>query len=163
MEAHSPTKLQFRPFLAFRNANDLCVQNGAINTATNPVKNGISTCLYAGYPNLFMQFSKQPEWVADGHWYNGVEYYKDRDRGIPYKEDLWVPGYFEAPHQQGESIIFSASTFEADPDTFIETYENEPDEQDMPHKFLQLSEKFRKAVLSEKQERDVYHGRVSLV
>lgn len=89
------------------------------------MKNGISTCLYAGYPNLFMQFSKQPEWVADGHWYNGVEYYKDRDRGIPYKEDLWVPGYFELPISKGESIIFSASTFEADPDTFIETYENE--------------------------------------
>lgn len=125
VEAHSPTTLQFRPFLAFRNANDLCMENGAINTATYPVKNGISTCLYDGYPNLFMQFSKSPKWVGDGHWYKGIEYYKDKDRGIPYKEDLWVPGYFELPIEKGESIIFSASTFETDPDKFIETYEEE--------------------------------------
>ncbi|MDE6793612.1 MAG: amylo-alpha-1,6-glucosidase, partial [Muribaculaceae bacterium] len=125
VEAHSPTKLQFRPFLAFRNANDLCVENWAINTATEPVKNGISTCLYDGYPNLYMQFSKKPEWVSDGHWYKGIEYYKDKDRGIPYKEDLWVPGYFELPIKKGESIIFSASTFEANPKDFSETYAQE--------------------------------------
>ncbi len=125
LEAHSDTTLQFRPFLAFRNANDLCMENGAINTAVEPVRNGISTCLYQGYPNLFMQFSKQPEWVNDGHWYKGVEYYKDKDRGIPYKEDLWVPGYFQLPIKKGESIIFSASTEEADPDHFVETYEKE--------------------------------------
>lgn len=125
VEAHSPTILQFRPFLAFRNANDLCVENSVINTATEPVENGISTCLYDGYPNLFMQFSKKPEWVADGHWYKGVEYYKDKDRGLPYKEDLWVPGYFQLPIKKGESIIFSASTFETDPAKFSETYEAE--------------------------------------
>ena len=125
LDAHSPTLLQFRPFLAFRNANDLCMENSVINTATEPVKNGIATCLYDGYPNLYMQFSKQPEWVADGHWYKGIEYYKDKDRGIPYKEDLWVPGYFQLPIAKGESIIFSASTFEADPEKFSETYEKE--------------------------------------
>ena len=125
VEAHSPTILQFRPFLAFRNANDLCMENGVINTATQPVPNGISTCLYDGYPNLYMQFSKKPEWVSDGHWYKGIEYYKDKDRGIPYKEDLWVPGYFQLPIEKGESIIFSASTFEADPEKFSETYEKE--------------------------------------
>ena len=125
VEAHSPTTLQFRPFLAFRNANDLCVENNAINTSIENVKNGISTCLYDGYPHLFMQFSKQPEWVSDGHWYKGIEYYKDRDRGIPYKEDLWVPGYFQLPIKKGESIIFSASTFEADPEKFNEIYDAE--------------------------------------
>lgn len=125
VDAHSDTTLQFRPFLAFRNANDLCMENGAINTAVEDVRNGISTCLYHGYPNLYMQFSKKPEWVNDGHWYKGVEYYKDKDRGIPYKEDLWVPGYFQLPIRKGESIIFSASTEEADPDRFFETYEKE--------------------------------------
>ncbi|MDE6143622.1 MAG: amylo-alpha-1,6-glucosidase, partial [Muribaculaceae bacterium] len=125
VEAHSDTTLRFKPFLAFRNANDLCIENGAINTAVEHVKNGISTCLYHGYPNLYMQFSKQPQWVDDGHWYKGIEYYKDRDRGIPYKEDLWVPGYFQVPIKKGESIIFSASTSEANPEEFVETYEAE--------------------------------------
>lgn len=125
VEAHSDTKLCFRPFLAFRNANDLCMENGEINTAIEPTANGISTCLYKGYPELYMQFSKPVNWVNDGHWYKGIEYYKDRDRGIPYKEDLWVPGYFELPIKKGESVIFSASTFECDPKDFEKTYEQE--------------------------------------
>ncbi len=125
LDAHSPTTLRFRPMLAFRNANALCVENDALNRDTRPVKNGEATCLYQGYPELFMQFSKTPEWVQDGHWYKGIEYQKDKDRGIPYKEDLWVPGYFELPIKKGESIIFSASTEECDPKNFKKTYEEE--------------------------------------
>lgn len=125
LEAHSPTTLQFRPFLAFRNANELCIENNAINKETRPVANGIATCLYHGYPELFMQFNKEVKWVDDGYWYKGIEYYKDRNRGIPYKEDLWVPGYFELPIKKGESIIFSASTFESSPETFADTFDEE--------------------------------------
>lgn len=125
IDAHSDTTLKFRPFLAFRNANALVMENQAINKTINHVPNGISTCLYAGYPELYMQFNKEVKWVDDGHWYKGVEYYKDRDRGIPYKEDLWVPGYFELPIKKGESIIFSASTAETDPAKFEEVYVNE--------------------------------------
>ena len=124
-DAHSETKLQFRPFLAFRNANDLCMENNALDKTMTAVENGESCCLYPGYPRLFMQFSKPVKWVDDGHWYNGIEYFKDRDRGIPYKEDLWVPGYFELPIKKGESIIFSASTFETDPKEYEKIYEEE--------------------------------------
>ena len=49
-EANSPTTLQLRPFLAFRNANDLCIENTAINKTIKPVDGGIATCLYHGYP-----------------------------------------------------------------------------------------------------------------
>lgn len=125
IDAHSETTLKFRPFLAFRNANALVMENSAINKTINSVPNGISTCLYAGYPELYMQFNKEVKWVDDGHWYKGVEYYKDRDRGIPYKEDLWVPGYFELPIKKGESIIFSASTTETVPSRFEKVYEDE--------------------------------------
>lgn len=125
MEAHSDTTLKFRPFLAFRNANDLVMENPNINKTMRDVPNGKATCLYQGYPELFMQFNKDVKWVDDGHWYKGIEYYKDKDRGVPYKEDLWVPGYFELPIKKGESIIFSASTVETDPAEFERTYNNE--------------------------------------
>ncbi|MCH5218848.1 MAG: glycogen debranching enzyme family protein [Muribaculaceae bacterium] len=125
IDAHSETKLRFTPFLAFRNANDLCVENGAINKETRPVDNGIATCLYHGYPELYMQLNVEPEWVSNGNWYKNIVYTKDRDRGIPYKEDLWVPGYFEVPIKKGESIIFSASTALENPDDFEKTYEHE--------------------------------------
>lgn len=124
-DAHSPTTLQLRPFLAFRNANDLCVENSAINKDIRTVENGIATCLYNGYPELFMQLNCDAKWIDDGHWYKGIQYYKDRNRGIPYSEDLWVPGYFELEIKKGQSVIFSASTFESDPTSFASTYEHE--------------------------------------
>lgn len=124
-EAHSPTKLRFSPFLAFRNANDLCMENTALNKDIRQVDNGIATCLYNGYPELFMQFNKEVTWVNDGHWNKNIVYYKDRDRGIPYQEDLWVPGYFELDIKKGESVIFSASTMETDPSQYEETYKSE--------------------------------------
>lgn len=125
VDAHSQTRLQFRPFLAFRDANALTQENNAFNRDIHPVKNGVSTCMYHGYPELYMQFNKKVEWHDDGHWYKDVIYYKDRDRGLPYKEDLWMPGYFEIPIKKGESIIFSASTFEANPREFEKIYEEE--------------------------------------
>lgn len=125
LDAHSDTTLRFTPFLAFRNANDLCVENGVINKETRPVDNGISTCLYQGYPELYMQFNKPVEWVNNGNWYKNIVYKKDRDRGLPCKEDLWVPGYFELPIKKGESMIFSASTAEEKPEDFERVYEQE--------------------------------------
>lgn len=127
LDAHSETKLRFTPFLAFRNANDLCVENNALNRETKPVENGIATCLYHGYPELYMQFNKPAEWVSNGNWYKNIVYNKDRDRGLPYKEDLWVPGYFEIPISKGESLIFSASTAEENPADFEKVYEHELD------------------------------------
>lgn len=125
IDAHSETFLRFTPFLAFRNANDLCIENNAINKNIRLVDNGIATCLYEGYPELFMQFNKEVTWKNEGNWNKNIIYYKDRDRGIPYTEDLWVPGYFELPIKKGESVIFSASTFPTDPADFEKTYEQE--------------------------------------
>ncbi len=125
VDAHSPTTIQYRPFLAFRESNELCIANSNLNTTCLDVSNGISCCLYDGYPTLFMQFSCKPKWVYDPHWYNGIEYIKDLERGVPYTEDLWVPGYFELPIKKGESIIFSAGISEASPHLLAEMYENE--------------------------------------
>lgn len=108
LEAHSATTLRFRPFLAFRNVNELTYQNDAVNKAYQEVTNGIKTCMYPGYPELYMQFNKSANFIFDPYWYNGIEYKKEQDRGYPFKEDLYVPGYFEVPIKKGESIIFSA-------------------------------------------------------
>ncbi|MCM1163388.1 MAG: amylo-alpha-1,6-glucosidase [Muribaculaceae bacterium] len=124
-EAHSATTLRFKPILAFRDANELCIANDMINTEIPMAENGVSACLYNGYPRLFMQFSKKPQWTYDPHWYNGFEYVKDLERGVPYTEDLWVPGYFEVPIEKGESIIFSAGLSEVDPSTLPQMYEKE--------------------------------------
>ncbi len=125
VEAHSATTLQFRPFLAFRESNALVIANNAVDTSIVDVENGIGTCMYPGFPTLYMQFSRKPEWVSDPHWYNGIEYVKDMERGVPYTEDLWVPGYFQIPIKKGESIIFSAGVEPVKPRSLQKMYTNE--------------------------------------
>lgn len=125
VDAHSKTTLQFRPFLAFRNANDLCVENQVANRDYKEVSNGISTCMYEGYPELFMQVNHKPKFVFDPHWYKGIEYIKDQERGIPYTEDLYVPGYFEVDMKKGDTIIFSAGVSEVNTRQLTKMYEDE--------------------------------------
>lgn len=125
VDAHSPTILQFRPFLAFRDSNKLCIANEAINRSLETVDNGIGSCLYDGFPTLYMQFSRKPQWHDDGHWYKDIEYVKDLERGVPYCEDLWVPGYFQLSIKKGESIIFSAGTTPVAPRSLSKMYERE--------------------------------------
>lgn len=125
VDAHSATTLQFRPFLAFREANELCIANSNINGEMTPIDNGVSCCLYNGYPTLYMQFSRKPEWVNDAHWYNDIEYSKDLERGVPYTEDLYMPGFFSINIKKGESIIFSAGTSEISPRQLNKLYERE--------------------------------------
>lgn len=122
VEAHSPTTLRFKPFLAFREVNSLCVANDNVNRAIEEVPNGIATCMYEGYPKLFMQFNRKPVWVDEPNWYNGIEYVKDLERGVPYCEDLWVPGYFEIPIKPGEPIIFSAGVTKTNPRSLAKMY-----------------------------------------
>ncbi len=108
LDAHSPTTLRFKPFLAFRSVNELTHQNSTLNSHFDEVENGISCCLYDGYPTLNMQFSKKVTFVPNADWYKGVEYYKEQERGYEFSEDLYVPGYFELPIKKGESVVFSA-------------------------------------------------------
>lgn len=125
VDAHSETTLRFKPMLAFREANALVMENDRLNSECTPVANGVSCCLYPGYPTLFMQYNRDPKWVYDPHWYKDFEYVKDLERGVPYTEDLWVPGYFELPIKKGESIIFSAGISETDPEVLAKVWDKE--------------------------------------
>ena len=112
VDAHSATTLRFRPFLAFRSVRQFTHENGTASREYHEVSNGIKTCMYAGYPDLFMQFSKKNEFHFQPDWYRGVEYPKEQERGYASNEDLYVPGYFEMEIKKGESIVFSAGTSE---------------------------------------------------
>ncbi|MBP5318145.1 MAG: glycogen debranching enzyme family protein [Paludibacteraceae bacterium] len=125
IEAHSPTIIRFKPFLAFRSVHQLSHANGMANQGYEPVKNGIRCKLYEGYPYLYMQFNKQPEYHHEPYWYKGLEYEKEQERGYDYIEDLLVPGYFEMPIKKGESIYFTAGISEAAPRTLKSVWDRE--------------------------------------
>lgn len=115
LEAHSPTTLRLKPFLAFRSVRQWTHENSVANTGYTPVKNGIKMCLYDGYPDLYMQTTAKNEFHYQPDWYRGLDYPKERERGYDSTEDLLVPGYFEMPIKKGESIIFTASLKEKNP------------------------------------------------
>jgi len=125
LEGQGTTLLQFRPFLAFRSVREFTHENAAINREYHNVENGIATCLYEGYPQLFMQFSKDNEFHYEPYWYRGLEYPKEQARGYYSDEDLYVPGYFEMKIKKGEGIVFSGSTSEIKTSTLKRIFDNE--------------------------------------
>lgn len=125
MDAHSETTLRFKPFLAFRSVRQLTHENGTASREYHLVDNGIKACMYAGYPDLFMQFSKANNFVFMPDWYRGIEYPKEQEGGYASSEDLYVPGYFEMNIKKGESIVFAASTSEIKTSTLKHLFEKE--------------------------------------
>lgn len=127
LEAHSPTILRFRPFLAFRNVNALSHENEDADMNFTEDKNGIHMCLYKNYPCLHMQFSKKNNYIHEPAWNKNIEYPKEQERGYEYKEDLAVPGFFEMPIKKGESIIFSAGISSTSPLRLKQLWDQEMD------------------------------------
>ena len=128
VDGHSATTLRFRPFLAFRSVRQFTHENSTASRDYSGVDNGIKTCMYAGYPDLYMQFSKKNEFIFCPDWYRGVEYPKEQERGYASNEDLYVPGYFEMGIKKGETIVFAAYTSEIKTSSLKKLFEEEVDE-----------------------------------
>ena len=128
VDAHSATTLRFRPFLAFRSVRQFTHENTVASREYSEVEKGIKTCMYAGYPDLYMQFSKDNKFVFMPDWYRGVEYPKEQERGYASNEDLYVPGYFDMNIEKGEGIVFSASTSACDTAELQQLFADEVEE-----------------------------------
>ncbi|MCE2617411.1 glycogen debranching enzyme N-terminal domain-containing protein [Phocaeicola oris] len=128
VDAHSATKIRLRPFLAFRSVRQYTHENPQASRECFPIDNGIKTCMYQGYPDLYMQLNKKNEFVFTPDWYRGIEYPKEQERGYDFNEDLYVPGYFEFDIKKGESVVFSAGISEAKTRMLKRTFEEEEEE-----------------------------------
>lgn len=137
LDAHSDTILRLKPFLAFRNVNALTYKNNVANTTVTEQENGVSLCLYTGYPNLVMQLNKQCKWINNPDWYLGIEYAKEQERGYDYKEDLFVPGYFEVSLKKGDVLLFSAATEPIYPRMLKRLFDSEKASRSFRTSFLQ--------------------------
>ncbi len=158
-ETSDKTTLRFKPFLAFRNIHSLSKANLFVNNKFKPALNGISTRLYDGYPDLFMQFSKKNEFVPVPDWYYNIEYLKELNRGYDYLEDLFVPGYFEFSLNPGESVIFSAGLENVNPISLKQCFTRELNKRTRRFTFISslrnASEQF---VMHKKNETDIIAG-----
>lgn len=117
LEGDYDIKLHLKPFLAFRNIHNLSKANMFINTKIDNISQGIKMKLYEEYPFLHMQLNEENEFIHVPDWYYGLEYPEEQRRGYNYKEDLFVPGYFEVKINKGKDVIFVAGTDEINPKT----------------------------------------------
>ena len=125
LDSGASTTMRFKPFLAFRDINSLTHANSMANTNMDEIPNGRVCQLYESLPQLYMQFNKQVTYVHDPHWYEGIRYRKEKERGFEFREDQMVPGYFEVQMRKGESIIFSAGVSELKPSGLKQLWEKE--------------------------------------
>ena len=128
LDAHSATTLRLRPFLAFRSVREYTHENAQASREYQTVTNGIKTCMYPGYPELYMQLNKKNEFHFQPDWYRGIEYPKEQERGYDFNEDLYVPGYFELEIKKGESVVFSGGISETNTRALKKTFESEVEE-----------------------------------
>ena len=115
LDANSEIILRLNPFLAYRSVRTFTHKNDACDTTKVSIKNGIKMNLYKGYPDIYMQTNKKPNFVTVDDWYMGLDYPKERERGYESNEDLYHPGYFELTMKKGETVCFSAGTTEIQP------------------------------------------------
>lgn len=115
VEAPEKFTMRLKPFLAFRNVHQLTHENMEADTHYNEVDGGISFRLYKDFPDLYIQASKSMDFVAMPDWYRDIEYIQERYRGYGFREDLYVPGFFETEMQEGDTVVVSASLTPANP------------------------------------------------
>lgn len=125
LEAHSKTILRLRPFLAFRSVKQYTHENSQADISYQTVKNGIKTCMYPGYPELYMQANCENQFHYTPDWYRGIEYPKEQERGYDFNEDLFVPGYLEMEITKEHPIIFSGGISEIDTEGLSSLFESE--------------------------------------
>ncbi len=111
----NPTLLRLKPFLAFRNAHQLTKANDHVNVKHKKVAQGLSVKMYDGFPRLYLQTSFPAERTIVNHWHYNFEYQEEQQRGYDYREDLFLPVYFETQIKEGDVLIFSASLTEVEP------------------------------------------------
>lgn len=125
LEATSPTRLQLRPFLAYRSIDSLSHANMEASGHSTPTDGGVSVKPYANMPALYMQIDSPNEFIPAPDWYYDFEYSKEAERGYECREDLLTPGIFEFPIAKGESVIISCSLEKVNPELLKEEYATE--------------------------------------
>lgn len=116
-------KMQFSPFLAFRQRHKLSKANDHADTSFNKIVNGASFRPYSNYEPLFIQFSdKKTKYIHNPNWYYNLEYIREAERGYESQEDLLVPGYFEAELKMGECLYVTAAMNKIKPIEIEQTY-----------------------------------------
>jgi predicted glycogen debranching enzyme len=82
--------LELRPLIAFRDYHSTTHENDAINRGYDELMGSVKLTPYAGMPVLYLAHNAASV-ASQGHWYKHFEFYRERERGLDWEEDLFNP------------------------------------------------------------------------
>ena len=100
-EGPGPATLELRPLLAYRDHHALQHENAAVHRESKRAGDDLVLAPYDGCPPLHVR-QAGASWEDDGCWYRGLEYARERERGLDFTEDLWSPGILRVPLRAGK-------------------------------------------------------------
>jgi predicted glycogen debranching enzyme len=89
--APSSVTLDLYPLLACRDYHQLSRENPFVNGAETQGPNWVGFQLYDGLPRLCLS-ATGASYERTGHWHRQVEYLRELERGLDFREDLFNPG-----------------------------------------------------------------------
>ncbi|HZW87762.1 MAG TPA: glycogen debranching enzyme N-terminal domain-containing protein, partial [Myxococcaceae bacterium] len=108
----APVRLQVEPLLAFRDYHALTHRNPDAWTGFEEEEHAGSRLVrfqpYAGLPSLRLAH-RGSAFAAAPEWHENVEYLEELDRGLDFREDLFLPGSFELDLAPGRPQVIAAS------------------------------------------------------
>jgi predicted glycogen debranching enzyme len=107
---------RLKPFLAYRVNHELTKCNDAINGKLTIGDNSFSVSPYEGMPSLHFSSSSHLEVLPMGTWFKNFEYYRERERGFSYHEDLYCPAVLELDLKPGDECVIAVSLGEEEHD-----------------------------------------------
>ena len=110
LEASSgPRILELRPFLPFREADALTIENETLDPGAGEIPRGIRCRPYRELPALALTASEACPFQADPVWARDMVFEADRARGYLGSEDQFSPGLLLLHLEPGEDLILAAS------------------------------------------------------
>ncbi len=119
--SNRPVRLRIEPLLAFRDFHGLAHHNDAVSSLVQEGQGGhvrrVELWPYPALPPLFLHhpgtaFQRAPL------WHDNVEYLLELERGLDYREDLFLPGSFQLDVLPGQlGWLVATLDAAAQPDT----------------------------------------------
>lgn len=110
-------QLRLKPFLAYRINHTEAKANEFFNGTLHQEGESTSVFPYEGMPGLHFHPSAPVEVESMGNWFNNIEFYRERERGFDYHEDLFCPMAMEVKLQQNSPFYLSVDLEQSQPDT----------------------------------------------
>ena len=89
-ESPQQLHLEILPLIAFRDYHGTTHENSALNSVVEERPSLAAASPYAGLPRLHLAHNAL-EIRKTGHWYRNFEYAVERERGLDFSEDLFIP------------------------------------------------------------------------